>query len=297
MAFTKAGANGPEQDFHDVDARLADSHLFASLGVPLLHGRLITDSDRSDSEPICLINLAMARKYWPDRDPLGQLIILQRLDVNGQKRPRRVVGIVTDTRDRINEEPQPMVYLPYSQESFFTMQLLVHSRQSMAEVRKSVAAVLSSVDPDEPIRSIHDFENFLPGALQDWTLAISLLGGLATVAILLTAIGVFAVIGYMVRERTREIGIRMAVGATPQRVRNMVLGQTAWVALIGAMFGIAISAACMRFLGSLIYGVRATDPLTFILAPGILGAIVLLASYVPARRAMRIDPMLALRDE
>jgi putative ABC transport system permease protein len=101
----------------------------------------------------------------------------------------------------------------------------------------------------------------------------------------------------MVRERTREIGIRMAVGATPQRVRNMVLGQTAWVALIGAMFGIAISAACMRFLGSLIYGVRATDPLTFILAPGILGAIVLLASYVPARRAMRIDPMLALRDE
>jgi putative ABC transport system permease protein len=296
-AFTKVGGNSAAEDFHDVDLRLADSHLFTTLGVPLLYGRLITDGDRSDSEPICLINRAMAKKYWPGQDPLGQLVILQRLDVKGERRPRRIVGVVADTRDRINEEPQPMLYLPYSQESFFNMQLLVHTRQSVAEVRKSVAAVLASVDPDEPIRSIHNFENFLPGALQDWTLAISLLGALATVAILLTAIGVFAVIGYMVRERTREIGIRMAVGATPQRVRNMVLGQMAWLVLIGAIFGIVISAGCTRFLGSLIYGVRATDPLTFILVPVILGMIALLASYVPARRAMRIDPMLALRDE
>jgi putative ABC transport system permease protein len=291
------GANGSGKDFHDVDARLADSHLFATLGVSLLHGRLIADSDRSDSEPICLINLAMAKKYWPGQDPLGQLIVLQRLDVNGQQRPRRIVGVVADTRDRINQEPQPMLYLPYSQESFFNMQLLVHTHQSVAEVRKSVAAVLASIDPDEPIRSIHNFENFVPGALGDWTLAISLLGGLATVAILLTAIGVFAVIGYMVRERTREIGIRMAVGATPQRVRNMVLEQTAWLAVIGAVVGIAIAAVCTRFLGSLIYGVRATDLLTFILVPPIIGAIALIASYIPARRAMRVDPMLALRDE
>ena len=296
-AFNKVAANGPADDFHEIDLRLADSHLFAALGVPLLHGRLIRDSDRSDSEPVCLINLAMARKYWPDQDPLGQLLVLQRLDVNGQQRPRRIVGVVADTRDRINEEPQPMAYLPYSQESFFTMQLLVHSRQSIAEVRKSVAAVLSSIDPDEPIRSIHNFDNFLPGALQDWTLAISFLGGLAGIAILLTAIGVFAVIGYMVRERTREIGIRMAVGATPQRVRNMVLRQTGWLAVIGAIVGLGIAAVCTRFLGSLIYGVRATDPLTFILVPAILGMIALLASYVPARRAMSVDPMLALRDE
>ena len=90
--------------------RLADSHLFATLGVPLLHGRLTTESDRGDSEPICVINLAMARKYWPGQDPLGQLIILQRLDVNGQQRPRRIVGIVADTRDRINHDPEPMLY-------------------------------------------------------------------------------------------------------------------------------------------------------------------------------------------
>ncbi|HST79058.1 MAG TPA: FtsX-like permease family protein, partial [Verrucomicrobiae bacterium] len=117
------------------------------------------------------------------------------------------------------------------------------------------------------------------------------------IAILLTAIGVFAVIGYMVRERTREIGIRMAVGATPQRVRNMVLRQTGWLAVIGAIVGLGIAAVCTRFLGSLIYGVRARDPLTFILVPAILGVIALLASYVPARRAMSVDPMLALRDE
>jgi ABC-type antimicrobial peptide transport system permease subunit len=117
------------------------------------------------------------------------------------------------------------------------------------------------------------------------------------VAVLLTALGVFAVIGYTVRERTREIGIRMAVGATPQNVRNMVLRQSAWLAAGGAAAGILAAAGCTRFLGSLIYGVRAVDPLTFMLVSAILTAIALTASYLPARRAMRVDPMCALRDE
>ena len=190
-----------------------------------------------------------------------------------------------------------MIYVPYAQMPFFTMELLVHTRDSAEAVRKSVSGVLASVDPDQPIRSVHLFDSFLPDALGAWTTAITLLGGLAILAVLLTALGVFAVIGYTVRERTREIGIRMAVGATPHHVRNMVLRQSAWLAASGAAIGILAAAGCTRFLGSLIYGVHAVDPITFMLVAAILTAIALTASYVPARRAMRVDPMWALRDE
>src|SRR6185437_13200834 len=293
----KAPQDTSVDPFNVAGLRLADSHVFAALGIPLLHGRLITDSDKGDSEPICLINLAMAKTFWPGQDPLGRLIVVTRDDVHGQRTPRKIVGIVGDTRELINQEPQPMLYVPYSQMSFFTMDLLVETRDSLASLRRSVAAVLAGVDPDQPIRSIENFNDYLPAALGDWTTALILLGGLAIVAVLLTALGVFAVIGYSVRERTREIRIRMAVGATPQNVRNMVLGQSAWLAAGGAAAGILVGAACTRFLGSLIYGVRAVDPVTFILVSIILAAIALAASYLPARRAMRVDPMCALRDE
>ncbi len=243
----KAPQDTSVDPFNAADLRLADSHVFAALGIPLLHGRFITDSDSGDSEPVCLINLAMAKKFWLGQDPLGRLIVVTRDDVHGQRTPRKIVGIVGDTRELINQEPQPMLYVPYSQMSFFTMDLLVETRDSAAAVRKSVAGVLAGVDPDQPIRSIENFKDYLPAALGDWTNALTLLGGLAILAVLLTGLGVFAVVGYTVRERTREIGIRMAVGATPQHVRNMVLQQSARLAGTGAVVGTFAAAACTRF--------------------------------------------------
>jgi ABC-type antimicrobial peptide transport system permease subunit len=177
------------------------------------------------------------------------------------------------------------------------MQLLVHTHDSAAAVRKSVSGVLQSVDPDQPIRQVKAFADLVPGALADWRVAITLLGGLAGIAVLLTTLGVFAVISYMVREKTREIGIRMAIGATRRNVFNLVLRQTTWLAIIGVIVGIAISAACTRLLGSLIYGVSFTDPLTFLIVTALLATLALLASYVPARRATRIDPVHTLRAE
>jgi putative ABC transport system permease protein len=289
--------NAAAGGLYDVALRLSDSHMLSALNIPLLRGRFIADTDRADTAPVCVINKAMAEKFWPEKDPLGQLIVLTRGDVNGEKKPRRIVGVVADVRGRINEDSPPAVYVPYSQMAFFNMELLVHTRDSVAAVRKSVTAVLQTIDPDQPIRSVHMFSNALPGALGDWTVAITLLGGLAALAVLLTTLGLFAVIAYMVKEKTREIGIRMAIGATQASVRNLVLKQTARLAVIGAAIGIFLSIISSRFLGSLIYGVHRTDPLTFAVVIGLLAALALAASYIPARRAMRVDPILALRDE
>ena len=297
VGFQTVEGNDTAEDFHDVALRLSDSHMLSALNFPLLRGRFIADTDRGDTEQVCVINKAMAEKYWPGKDPMGQLVVLTRADVNGEYKPRRIVGVVADVRGRINEDPPPAVYVPYAQMAFFNMELLVHTRDSVPAVRKSVAAVLQTIDPDQPIRSVHVFSDALPGALGDWTVAITLLGGLAALAVLLTTLGLFAVIAYMVKEKTREIGIRMAIGATQASVRKLVLKQTAWLALIGACIGIFLSIISSRFLGSLIYGVRRTDPLTFAVVVALLAALSLAASYLPARRAMRVDPILALRDE
>jgi putative ABC transport system permease protein len=283
--------------FNPVLLRLADSHTLSALAVPMLRGRFLEDSDYGESEPVCVISKALAQKYWPNEDPLGKLLVLTRGDVHGEKKPRRVVGVASDVRNNINEEPQPTIYVAYAQVSFFNMQLLVHTRDSAATVRKSVSAVLQSVDPDQPIHDVSVFDDALPDALSDWRVAITLLGGLAAVAALLTTLGVFTVISYMVRERTREIGIRIAVGATPGKIRDLVLWQTSRLALLGAVVGLALSTVCTRLLGSLVYGVSFADPLTFLIVTTLIAALALLASYIPARRAMQVDPMQTLRSE
>jgi predicted permease len=297
VSFQTVEANTAADEFHDVALRLSDSHMLSALNVPLLRGRFIEDTDRAETAPVCVINKAMAEKYWPNQDPMGRLIVLTRNDVNGEKKPRRIVGVVADVRGRINEDPPPAVYVPYTQMAFFNMELLIHTRDSVPAVRKSVTAVLQTIDPDQPIRSVHIFSNALPDALGDWTVAITLLGVLAALAVLLTTLGLFAVIAYMVKEKTREIGIRMAIGATQASVRNLVLKQTARLAVIGAGVGIFLSIISSRFLGSLTYGVHCTDPLTFAVVIALLAVLALAASYIPARRAMRVDPILALRDE
>ncbi|HEY2392783.1 MAG TPA: FtsX-like permease family protein [Candidatus Angelobacter sp.] len=283
--------------FNPAVLRLADSHTLSVLSVPMLHGRFLEDSDYGESEPVCVISKALAQKYWPNEDPLGKLLVLTRGDVQGEKKPRRVVGVASDVREYINEEPQSSIYVPYAQVAFFNMQLLVHTHDSAAEVRKSVSVVLQSVDPDQPIHAVNVFGDFLPDALADWRVAIILLGGLAGIAVLLTVLGVFAVIAFMVREKAREIGIRMAIGATQQNIRNLVLLQTAWLAIIGVVLGTIVSAACTRLLGSLVYGVSFADPLTFLSVTTLIAALALLASYIPARRAMQVDPMQTLRSE
>jgi predicted permease len=291
-------ANGhPSDQYADVPLRLIDSRYFSVMNIPLLQGREFSETDTAASEPVCIISQKMAQHYWPNQQAVGQLLVVTRGDVNGKQSPRRIVGMVADVRDRVDQEPEPTLYVPYAQMPFPTMTLVVYSRHSAATVAKSVAGVLQTVDPDQPIRGVGELDGFLPGSLGPWTEALTLLGGLAGLSVLLTAMGVFAVISYMVRERTREIGIRIAIGASSLNVRNMVLRQTAWLAGAGLVIGIVLSEACTRLLGGLIYGVKPTDPLTFAAAAVALGSLAMLASYLPARRATQVDPMIILRAE
>lgn|SRR5947209_15691846 len=239
----------------------------------------------------------MAHRYWPGEQPVGKSLIIMRRDVNGAQKPRRVIGVVADVRDRINEEPEPTLYVPYTQVAFPSLTLVVHTHDSVAAVSKSVAAVVQTVDPDQPLRGVGPRDGALAESLEPWNAALILLGGLAALAVLLTAMGIFAVISYLVREKTREIGIRIAIGASPENVRNLVLLQTARLAGVGVILGLLLSEVCTRLLGQLIYGVQPNDLLTFAIVAVSLGGLAVLASYVPARHATRVDPMIALRCE
>ena len=284
-------------EYNEAALRLIDSHFFSVMAMPLLQGRNFRETDRGNTEPVCIISQAMARRYWSGQQPIGKLLVLTRSDVNGAQQPRRIVGIVGDVRDRINAEPEPVIYVPYAQLSFFSLTMVVRSQHSLATVAKSVAAVLQTVDPDQPIRGIGELDGTLPESLAPWTVALTLMGGLAGLAVLLTAMGIFAVISYLVREKNREIGIRIALGASPGNVRNMVLRQTARLAATGLVIGLLLSDMCTRLLGTLIYGVKPNDPLTFAAVALLLGCLALLASYLPARRATQVDPMVTLRSE
>lgn len=286
----------PDQ-YNEAELRLIDSHYFSTMGVPLLQGRNFSDADKGSTEPVCVISQAMARRYWQGRQAVGQLLVVTRSDVNGAQPPRRVIGIVGDVRHRINVEPEPTIYVPYEQMSFFTLTMAVHSQHSVASVAKSVSAAVQTVDPDQPLRSAGPMDGGVPESLAPWNVALILLGGLAGLAVLLTAMGIFAVMSYLVREKTREIGIRIAIGASPGNVRNMVLLQTAKLAAIGITIGLLLAEGCTRLLGQLIYGVKPNDPLTFAIVAMALGGLAVLASYLPARHATRVDPIIALRCE
>lgn len=297
VGFKRVGVDQKQSDFSSAALQLVDSHTFSTLGIPLLRGRVPANTDRAEGELVCLINKTMAQRYWPGQDPIGHQITITRNDVNGEHKPWRIAGVVGDVRNYINEDPEPAMYAPFAQMSFFNMELVLHTRDTAAGARKSVAALLQSIDPDQPIREVKVVANFMADDLIDWRQSAILLGVLAATAVLLTAIGVFAVMAYMVREKRRDIGIRMALGASQAGVRNLVLRQTAILALAGCLVGLAISVACTRYLGSMIYGIRATDPATLFVVSFIISAMALLASYIPARQAMRVDPMVALRDE
>lgn len=255
--------------------------------------RNFTDADDANALPVAIVSESFAHKYWPGEDAVGKyLSILRDTPV-----PCRVVGIVGDVKATIEDEPAPAMYVSYKQMSFPSMQIVLLSGDESGSAVARVQQAVHSVDPDQPVLDVYSVESVLHGALDPWRFALCLLGGLAGLAIVLTGVGLFAVVSYLIRERTKELGLRIAIGASRSNVMNLVLSQSLKLALFGTGIGLALMFAVVRLMTSMVYAIRPNDPLTFLLVAILVGAISILAAYVPARRAARIEPLVALREE
>jgi putative ABC transport system permease protein len=268
---------------------------FRAMGIPLLRGRAFTEQDTPQSPPVVVINEALARRYFPGTDPLGKRV---RLGFNDEV-AREVVGVVGAVhQSALSEEARPGTYTPFQQVPWSrTMTLVVRSNLQPTAALASVREQLRAVEQDAPIYDVKSMNEIVAESVARPKFAALLLGVFAGVALLLASIGLYGVISYSVTQRTREIGIRMALGAQPKDVLQMVLGAGLRLILTGLLIGVAASFALTRLMKSLLFGVTATDPLTYVGVCAMLSAVALLACYLPARRATKVDPMEALRYE
>jgi putative ABC transport system permease protein len=269
---------------------------FQVMGVSLIRGRLLSADDRALTPPVALISEALARRYFPNQNPLGRHLVFG-FPPNGNV-SREIVGVVADIHDvSLQKEPGPMMYVPFAQEPFWGAEIVVKSGRSAAEVAAAIRAETHNIDPGLPVTKVETLPQAISASLAEPRFRTLLLAIFGAIALVLATVGIYGVISYSVSRRTREIGVRMAMGASPASLRRLVLGESAKLALFGLVAGIPVALASARFLSSMLFAVTPTDPLTFIGVALLLTMVALAAAYFPARRAMRVDPMTALRCE
>jgi predicted permease len=278
--------------------RVVAPDYFSTAGIRLVRGRFPTLDDRVDHAPAVVVNEALARKYWPNEDPIGKQIMLG-APGNYLNPPSPIVGIVGDTPDAgLDSPPIPVVFLPMRVApwwSFFTY--VIRTSGPPEAVMPVVRRELRAAFPTVAIRNVQTMESVLHDSVAPARLSMRLIGAFAIVALITAALGVFGVLSFVVAQRTRELGIRMALGAAPGDVRRMVIGYGGRLAAAGLVIGLLGSLALTRLISKLLFGVAPTDPLTFASVSVILLGIGVLASWLPARRATRIDPIAALRSD
>ncbi|HEX8775370.1 MAG TPA: ABC transporter permease [Pyrinomonadaceae bacterium] len=267
---------------------------FKAMGIPLLRGRLFTERDKKDTPRVAIINETMAKKFFPGEDPIGKGINV----TNGPERFREIVGIVADVKQYGLDRPTTaQTYEPYLQTPFSGMTLIVRTEGNPTALNAGVRGQVLSIDKDQPVSRSRTLEEVIAESVAKQRFAMMLLGIFAVVALILAAVGLYGVMSYSVTQRTHEIGIRMALGAQQKDVLKLVVGQGMILALIGVGVGLLASLALTSVMRTLLFGITATDPLTFLAIPLLLAVVALAASLMPARRAMKVDPMIALRYE
>ena len=283
-------APGPNESLNIVCDNVGPEY-FTTMRIPLAAGREFTDQDRENTQPVVIVNQTMAQRYWPGRDPIGQ-----HLKIGGKW--RQIVGVARNITYRsVSDEPEPAMYLPLLQDYEPSLTLVVRTEVSPYAVLAGVEDTVSRLDSGLSLSQIESLEAHVAGSLFQQRDMAFLLSAFGLLALALTAVGLNGVFAYTVSQRTHEIGIRMALGAQPRDVLRLVVGQGAKPVVAGVGIGLVASWALMRLLTSLLYGVSASDPLTFIGVAILLTAVALVASYLPARRAMSVDPLVALRYE
>jgi putative ABC transport system permease protein len=286
-----------------VQHRVATPGYFNAIGTALRRGRLFTDQDDAQAVPVVLVNETFARRFLPDLEPVGERLKMG----DDEKKTLEIIGVVADVKnDDVEERPDPAVYLPYAQQPWGTMNLIIHTghtghtehtKQEPTLVAASVRSEVRALDRNVPVSQIKTLLRMIDERMSPKRVMTWVLGVFAAAAVLLAAVGIYAVMSYAVAQRTHEIGVRLALGAQTRDVLTLVIRQGLKLTLIGVVIGLASAFAVTRALSFFLFGVTATDPLTFVGLSLLLTTVAVLACYVPARKAAKVDPMVALRYE
>jgi putative ABC transport system permease protein len=295
MGFVSVEGKPPVDPAKDnpIPLGVVSSGYFETLGIPLKEGRFFAEEDdRANAPPVAILNEAAARRFFPGEQPVGKRIKTASRDW------RTVVGVVGDVYlIQLGREASPEIYLPYLRQPVSGMKIVARTRIEPEQMTAALRAEVMAVDKDQPIAQVKTMSGRISESIAPERFYLLLFGAFAALALLLAAIGIYGVMSYSVAQRTHEIGIRQALGAAPRHVLGLVVKQAIVLSLMGIAIGLGAAALLTRFMTSLLYEISPGDPATFTLIPVILLGVALAASFVPARRATRIDPMVALRHE
>jgi ABC-type antimicrobial peptide transport system permease subunit len=247
------------------------------------------------STPVIIISRATAARVWPGENPIGGMV---RIGSPTENPWRMVVGVAGDVHHKdLTETPAPQMYLPQSQNTDSFLVLVARTASDPAAVVRSIRGGLKELDANVPVYKVATMDDLVGNAVSDRRFVMNLLAAFAVIAIVLAAIGLYGVVSYAVAQRTRELGVRLALGATPSQIAGLILGRGAALVAIGLALGLAGAVAAVRFLSTLVFGIGVTDPIAFTGAVAVLASVAIVAHWLPVRRAMHIDPADALRHE
>ncbi len=280
-------------DNNDADVRIVDGDYFGAMRIPLLSGRAFDRQDSSEYRKVVIVNEPFVKKFFPNENPIGKH--LKMFEGKPEFTAREIVGIVGGNKHfALQESLRPAMFTPGS---FMRMNVVVRSAGDPAMLTAAVRQAIRAIDPHEATSTFRTMGDVVSSSVAGDRFNALLLGAFGGIALLLTAAGIFGVLSYLVTQRTREIGLRMALGAQRTDVLRVIVGHGVRLALLGLCIGLVAAAVVTRWMSSVLFNVKPTDPLTFIAVAVVLGTVAFLASYIPARRAMRVDPMVALRYE
>ena len=277
-----------------VDARPVTPGYFKAMSIPLLAGRDVTAADTEDRPPVAVINETFARKIYPGENPIGKTFML----VLGNDKPHEIIGVVGDVKlTTVEGEIRPTCYLSSRQYAFGTMTFVLRTTGDPARLATAAVRVIRDVDPLLPVAAVRPLDEVFSEAIARPRITATAMSVFAAAALLLAALGVYGIVAYSVSQRTREFGIRVALGAKPAQIITMVVNQNLRIVAIGLVIGLAAAIPATRLMRGLLFQVGPNDPTTFIAIGVTLAAVAILASYVPARRGTQIDPVVTLKSE
>ncbi|HEY0321329.1 MAG TPA: ABC transporter permease [Pyrinomonadaceae bacterium] len=277
------------------EVRVVDENYFRTMGIPLISGRAFSADEEKEARHVVVINEQLARQYFPNENPIGKRLTINMMD---DPVPSQIIGVVGDTKHlSLDSETRAMAYWPHPELTYSGMTIVVRTTNDPTQLAAAVQRQIQEIDPNQPVSDVRTMNQWLAESVARARFNTLLLGLFSAVALVLAAVGIFGVISYSVTQRTHEIGIRMALGASARDVLKMVVWQGMALTIIGVGLGLAAAFALTRLMQSLLFEVSASDPLTFAFVSLLLALVAFAACYIPARRATRVDPMTALRYE